>query len=175
VADIADQAGSWIDNALQALLQWTPLDNAQAWAQAYPDETLVGGSMFGLLLAVMIVAVRVGRHDHKKLHELVEPVFMPDRSFEERLGLSRDELAEVGLPLMTPAPAPAITPSSSVENVEPAMPDSLSGLSVEHLMVVARYCLWKGNPEGAREAIAPIMQKGSADERKAALALLEGR
>ncbi|NDU92446.1 MAG: hypothetical protein G3I10_07535, partial [Ferrovum sp.] len=91
---------------------------------------------------------------------------LPD--LEVRLGISRADLAEVGLPLLTPQRVPMSGP------ISPRM-TSLEELSNEQLMVIARYCIWKGDSEGALDAITPIMFRGDAQQRRLALALMEGR
>ncbi len=161
-------AQSWLDQALQFLsqLQWPTLEDAQIWSEIHPDAVLLGGIFLGLICLVFGVGWWVGRIPVAP-QSIGEPKVAELPDLELRLGISREDLAEVGLPLLTSPRVPESVPISLIMT-------SLEELSTEHLMVVARYCVWKGDGEGARDAIAPIMARGDAQQRHAALALLEG-
>jgi hypothetical protein len=164
------QPEGWLDQALQYLsqLQWPTLEDAQVWSEIHPDAVLLGGVFLGLICLIFGVGWWVGRMPvAEPTPTLEEPqaTMLPD--LELRLGISREDFAEVGLPLLTPPRLSESVPISLIMT-------SLEELSTEHLMVVARYCVWKGDAEGARDAIAPIMARGDTQQRHAALALLEG-
>ncbi len=89
--------------------------------------------------------------------------------FQLKLDVSAQDLAEVGLPLQSEA----LVAESALPVVPPIV--SLSDLNAEQLLLVARYCQWRGDLEGVREAIAPILERDDARLRRQALALLEGR
>ncbi len=192
LADFLDPAlqsqlqSTW-DDALQFLssLEWPTLEDAQIWSELHPDAVLLGGLFLGLICLVGGVGWWVSRMPVAPQPDLAAPQpgpefqsdeqLQPDEEprpsglpdFEMRLGISREDLAEVGLPMLTPEP-PASTPAPAQRMT------SLEELSIEHLMVVARYCVWKGDTEGAQEAVAPIMARGDALQRYTALVLLEG-
>ena len=162
------QSEGWLDQALQFLsqLQWPTLEDAQVWSEIHPDAVLLGGIFLGLICLILVVGWWVGRKPvASQILEEPQVAALPD--LELRLGISREDLAEVGLPLQTP---PRLAESAPISLIM----TSLEELSTEHLMVVARYCVWKGDAEGARDAIAPIMVRGDLQQRHAALALLEG-
>ena len=162
------QSEGWLDQALQFLsqLQWPTLEDAQVWSEIHPDAVLLGGVFLGLISLIFAVGWWVGRKP-LPAQILDEPQVTALPDLELHLGISREDFAEVGLPLQTP---PRLGESASISLIM----TSLEELSTEHLMVVARYCVWKGDAEGARDAIAPIMARGDLQQKHAALALLEG-
>ncbi len=89
--------------------------------------------------------------------------------FQLKLDVSAQDLAEVGLPLQSEA----LVAESALPVVPPIV--SLSDLNAEQLLLVARYCQWRGDLDGVREAIAPILERDDVRLRRQALALLEGR
>ncbi|MDE2341805.1 MAG: hypothetical protein KGL63_00190 [Betaproteobacteria bacterium] len=163
----------WLDHLVDYLsrLEWPTLEDFHNWYLLYPDFALLGEIALGLLVLVFGLGWLVGRLPAGQNTVLSpaedEPAAMPEGlDFERRLGISRADLAEVGLPLVTPETEPVLfTP------VGPMM--SLMELSSEHLIVIARYCLWRGDSEGARDAIAPILIRDDVPMRRAALSLLE--
>lgn len=161
----------WLDDLTVFLsgLEWPTLEDFHNWYLLYPDFALLGAIAAGLLVLVFGVGWLVGRipvaADPEPEEQLSQDSLM-EIDFEWRLGISREELAEVGLPLITPEPAAAT-------RVSVAPLTSLAELSSEHLLVVARYCLWRGDNEGARDAIAPIMIRDDVRLRRVALSLLE--
>ena len=163
------QPEGWLDQALQFLsqLQWPSLEDAQIWSEMHPDAILLGGIFLGLICLVFGVGWWVSRFPMAP-HAFEEPRVTDLPDLELRLGISREDFAEVGLPLLTPPRASGPSP------ISPRM-DFLEELSDEHLMVIARYCIWKGDSAGALDAVAPIMFRGDAQQQRAALALLEGR
>ncbi len=179
LADLFDHATQaqlqrWADQALDFLdqLQWPTLEDFQVWSELHPDAVLLGGLFLGLVCLVLGVGWWVSRIPvvPQTFEELKDEEIRVSKltDLELRLGISREDLAEVGLPLMTPQPLPKSGP------ISPRM-TSLEELSNEHLMVIARYCIWKGDSDGALDAVTPIMFRGDAQQQRAALALLEGR
>ena len=184
LADLFDPATQtqlqrWVDQALDFLdrLQWPTLEDFHVWGELHPDAVLLGGLFLGLVCLVLGMGWWVSRipvasqsvAEHKDEEAQVGELKvskLPD--LELRLGISRADLAEVGLPLMTPQPVPKSGP------ISPRM-TSLEELSNDHLMIIARYCIWKGDSDGALDAVTPIMFRGDAQQQRAALALLEGR
>ncbi len=161
------QFQSWLDQALQFLyqLEWPRLEDVRAWSELHPDAVILGGIFLGLVCLVGGMGWWVSRIPvAAQSTEESRVTALPD--LELRLGISREDFAEVGLPLLTPQRLPE---SASISLIM----TSLEELSTEHLMVIARYCVWKGDAKGARDALAPIMARGNAQQRHAALALLE--
>ncbi len=112
-------------------------------------------------------------HDMPEDEELLPEVGPQTESprvadFQLKLDVSAQDLAEVGLPLQIEAPV--------VDQALPVPPRiaALTDLTSEHLLLVARYCLWRGDSAGAREAIAPILSREDSQQRRSALALLDG-
>lgn len=163
----------WLDKLVDYLsnLEWPTLEDFHNWYLLYPDFALLGEIALGLLVLVFGLGWLVGRLPAGQNAGVVsaedEPAAMPEGlDFERRLGISREDLAEVGLPLVTPEAEPIL--------LAPMSPmTSLMELSSEHLIVIARYCLWRGDSEGARDAIAPIMIRDDVRMRRVALSLLE--
>ncbi len=168
----------WLDDLTDFVsrLEWPTLEDFHNWYLLYPDFALLGEIALGLLVLVFGLGWLVGRMPvaapsaetpAAEASGEDEPARMPEGlDFERRLGISREDLAEVGLPLVTPEPVFGLP-----ETLVPM--NSLMELSSEHLIVIARYCLWRGDSEGARDAIAPIMIRDDAQLRRVALSLLE--
>ena len=164
---------NWLDNLLDYLsrLEWPTLEDVHNWYLLYPDFALLGEIALGLLVLVFGLGWLVGRLPAGQNAGIAaaddeSAMVPPGLDFERRLGISREDLAEVGLPLITPEAEPVLLP--------PASPmTSLMELSSEHLIVIARYCLWRGDSEGARDAIAPILIRDDVRMRRAALSLLD--
>ena len=156
----------WLDDLLAYLsrLEWPQLEDFRNWYLLYPDFVLLGEIALGLLVLVFGLGWLVGRKPKSPVAEDPSPSEEAEAAFdfEARLGISRDDLAEVGLPLVTQAPRLLAVPMTS-----------LVELSSEHLMVIARYCVWRGDSAGARDAIAPIMIRDDIELRRAALSLLD--
>ena len=174
LADLFDPATQtqlqrWVDQALDFFdrLQWPTLEDFQVWSELHPDAVLLGGLFLGLVCLVFGMGWWVSRIPVAS-QPVAEPKVSKLPDLELRLGISRADLAEVGLPLMTPQPVPKSGP------ISPRM-TSLEELSNDHLMIIARYCIWKGDSDGALDAVTPIMFRGDAQQQRAALALLEGR
>ncbi len=161
-----------MDQIIQFLyqLQWPEWEDFRIWAEIHPDAVILIGVLLGLICFVLGVGWWVGR---KRAPLAAQPFIEPKVSelpdFEKQIGVSREDLAEVGLPLLIPETGVA---DHSVRVLPMA---SLEELSIEHLMVVARYCAWKGDAEGARDAVALVVTRGDEQQRRAALAVLEGR
>lgn len=153
-----ENLSAWMNVLLVSLLDVSWINEANNWALAHSTETLVVGVVVAVwvFLSVIWLLARVPTHSDV-LH---------NAAFEKKLGVSREDLAEVGLPILVPKQEPVLSATP--------VPGSLQDLTDDELIVVARYCMWKGDAEGAREAIMPIMNHGDAVTRRAALALLEG-
>ncbi|MDE2259763.1 MAG: hypothetical protein KGK17_05495 [Betaproteobacteria bacterium] len=172
VSALQSQSRSWLDQVLQFLyqLQWPEWEDFRNWVEIHPDAVILAGVLLGLICLVLGLGWWVGRRRAPlAIQPFVEPKVSVLPDFEKQLGVSREDLAEVGLPLLTPEREEADLPVRALRMT------SLEALSTEHLMVVARYCVWKGDAESAREVIALVMTRGDAQQRHAALALLEGR
>jgi hypothetical protein len=159
-----ENLNGWMATLFSNLLEVSWINDANDWALAHSAETLVIGVLLVVVWVFLLVVWRVGRKPNTlQAAELSQR----NAAFEKRIGVSREDLAEVGLPILAPKQEPVLSAAP--------VPGSLKDLTNDELIVVARYCMWKGDTEGAREAIAPIMNHGDAVSRRAALALLEGR
>lgn len=134
----------------------------QQWGATHPDFVLLLVIFVGLLVLVFGLGWFVSKMP------VARPAQPPvgDADFAVRLGISREDLAEVGLPLMSGS-----TPQEAFSSETPR--EFLENWALDDLMVVIRYCVLKGDKVGVREAIAPVLTRGDAAQRKAALALLD--
>jgi len=154
-----EQLNDWMNVLLAGLLEVSWINEVNDALLAHSTETALVGVLVGVgLFLWMIWRMARAPFNSDALH---------NAAFEKKLGVSREDLAEVGLPILVPKQEPVLSATP--------VPGSLQDLTDDELIVVARYCMWKGDAEGAREAIAPIMNRGDALTRRAALALLEGR
>jgi hypothetical protein len=108
--------------------------------------------------------------------EVVKPVAAPAggfETFEKHLSLSLEDLSDVGL---TPVHRGAAEASPQPDSHNPASRYHafLDELSVDELLLVARYSLLRESGEDAREAVKRISQRGTPEQRRQALALMEG-
>ncbi len=147
---------SWVDQFFGGI------SAIQQWGATHPDFVLLLVILVGLLVLVFGLGWFVSK---MPVAASAQPS-SGDTDFAARLGVSREDLAEVGLPLMTGSASQETTSSDPPR-------ESLEDWALDDLMVVIRYCVLKGDKVGVREAIAPVLTRGDAAQRKAALALLD--
>ncbi len=160
--DSSTQSVSTTDNESWTDQFFGGISAIQQWGVTHPDFVLLLIIFVGLLVLVFGLGWFVSKM----------PVAAPvqtsngDTDFATRLGVSREDLAEVGLPLITGSALQETASSGSPREL-------LEDWALDDLMVVIRYCVLKGDKVGVREAIAPVLTKGDAAQRKAALVLLD--
>ncbi|MDE2423697.1 MAG: hypothetical protein KGN31_05745 [Betaproteobacteria bacterium] len=152
------------------------------WGYYHPSELIVGGFIGTLFFVGAVVIWRIA-----KINATVKPNhWNDDVLFEKSLGLSAEELAEVGLPLATysslvveentlfvrttPVENPLI---NSAESKSKVLPQSMADFSLDECLLAAQFCAWRGDSQGTREAIKRVMIEGNAEQQKLALHLLE--
>lgn len=96
-------------------------------------------------------------------------------TFEKHLALSSDVLSEVGLAPIPRTAAHSLLQATDSSQSSPSnrYHEFLDSLSVEELLLVVRYSLLRESGEDAREAVKRISQRGTAEQRRLALSLME--
>lgn len=152
------------------------------WGYYHPSELIVGGFVGTLFFVGAVVIWRIA-----KINATVKPNHWNDDAlFEKSLGLSAEELAEVGLPLTTRSSlvieestlSVSFSPEEkelvkSVESSRAALPQSMADFSLDECLLAAQFCAWRGDSQGTREAIKRVMVEGNVEQQKLALHLLE--
>ncbi|KXW55777.1 hypothetical protein LHV13_04965 [Ferrovum sp. PN-J185] len=149
------------------------------WGYYHPSELIVGGFIGFLFTMGIIVVWRIG-----KLRPAAPPNLWNDDSlFEKTLGLTREELAEVGLPLagklialeedVIIAPTYDAINESQTNKKQPSLPQSITGLTLQECLLIAQFCSWRDDSLGVRMAIKRVMTEGDDQQKKMALTILE--
>jgi hypothetical protein len=149
------------------------------WGYYHPSELIVGG-FIGLLFTIgIIVTWRIA-----KLRPAAPPnLWNDDTLFEKTLGVSREELAEIGLPLTGKVIAleeditirsTQHTMDENTENEKQfSVPQSITELTLQECLLIAQFCSWRADSLGVREAIKRVMAEGDDQQKKMALTILE--
>jgi hypothetical protein len=170
------------------LAQWLSLPlvgDINQWGLDHPVEVGTAAVFFSVLLSLLLLGTLArsfsGSADNSQPSqppaEVVKPVAAPAgggfETFEKHLSLSLEDLSDVGL---TPVHRGAAEVSSQPNSYNPASRYHafLDDLSVDELLLVARYSLLRESGEDAREAVKRISQRGTPEQRRQALALMEG-
>lgn len=173
------------------LAQWLSLPlvgDINQWALDHPVEVGTAAVFVTVLLSLLLLGTLARSFSGSAQNSLppaptvkVEPVIPLETApaghfdtFEKHLAVSLEDLSEVGLAPVQRSVAGA-QPTSIPELETPAnrYHAFLDGLSVDELLLVVRYSLLRESGEDAREAVKRISQRGTPEQRRQALALLE--
>ncbi|HQT81576.1 MAG: hypothetical protein B7Z60_04905 [Ferrovum sp. 37-45-19] len=173
-----DNVPSWLkDDQGRSILR-----TLNDWGYYHPSELIVGGFVGALFVVGIIVIWRLSKMTvaHQRHH------WNDDELFEKSLGLSAEELAEVGLPLASKIDGIVSQQLMAVEQTvpdlpslppdtvqEPVFPQSIVDLTLEQCLLIARFSAWRQDSQAVREAIKRVMAEGSLPQQKIALQLLE--
>jgi hypothetical protein len=177
------------------LAEWLSLPlvgDINQWGLDHPVEVGTAAVFFSVLLSLLLLGTLARSFSGSAANSLQQaspaaPAFPMEAAatvqpraasgnfdtFEKHLSLSLEDLSDVGLTPVHRGSTEA-SPQSDSHNPASRYHAFLDDLSVDELLLVVRYSLLRESGEDAREAVKRISQRGTAEQRRQALALMEG-
>jgi hypothetical protein len=188
------------DRFLSEWLSLPLIGNINQWGLDHPVEVGTIAVFITVLLSLLLLGTLARSFSGSAANQTITPLTKPTAesvpaaplmggesfdAFEKHLALSGELLSEVGLsPLQRPDAAQSaaslaaggeimVPGAATAETPAQRYYDFLDGLTVEELLVVVRYSLLRESGEDAREAVKRVSQRGTPEQRRQALALME--